>query len=342
MRNRFSGTYYLQILIPILELKTKNNKMQESMKKLLFIPLFFFPTFVFSQFFVEYGTGYELSLNGFKDPYKIVSVDDYQMTREPFLQRIQEPDEMYFIYLPTGEGIVNYLYGGYNIDKYVSIKLGFGTNLNKLNFNSLNQRNAYTMFENTDERGTINTEDYYYFYQKAQKQLTYNIYNINPVIGLHYPYKNIKFGANIGVSYSFFDLKIHKDIYRYGLSGVRDGYYEYSYETLCTIKNKKAIVSLKLGLDLEYNISSNVSFILNFSFNKLKYTPKVGLYEVYNIHENYFGEIKDIPDVSENLVLVDYETIVESRYDQIFDYNFSTIGFTIGVRYIFGERHPKD
>jgi hypothetical protein len=316
--------------------------MQISMKKLLFISLFFFPRFVFSQFFIEYSTDYELSLNGFKEPYKIVSFDDYQMTREPFLQRIQDPDEKYFLYLPTGQGIVNYLYGGYNIDKYVSVKLGFGTNLNKLNFNTLNIKNAYTMFEYTDERGTINTENYYYYYQKGQKQITYNKYNINSVIGLHYPLKNIKFGANVGLIYSFLDLKIHKDVYRYGLSGVRDGYYEYSYESLCTIRNKKAIVYLKLGLDFEYIISNNFSWILNFSYNKLKYTPKVGLYQVYNIHENYFGEIKDIPDISENVIFVDYETIDKSKNDQIFDYNFSTIEFNMGIRYTFGSKQSND
>ena len=214
------------------------------MKKLLLISLFFFPTFVFSQFFVEYSTGYDISLNGFKEPYEISSLDDYQITREPFLQQIQDPYGKYFIYLPTGEGIVNYLFSGYNINKYFNVKLGFGANLNNLNFNTLNLKNAYVMFENTDERGTINTEDYYYLYQKGQKQVTYNIYSINPVIGLHYPFKNIKLGANVGLLLSFIDLKIHKDVYRFGfnkgsekddeITGVTGSHYTTFYRELDT------------------------------------------------------------------------------------------------------------
>jgi hypothetical protein len=305
------------------------------MKKILFLSLLFFPSFVFSQFFVEYNTSYDISLNGFKEPYEISSLDDYQITREPFLQHIQEPDEMYFIYLPTGEGIVNNLFGGYNINKYFNVKLGFGANLNKLNFNSLNIKNAYTLYENTDERGTINSEDYYYLYQKGQKQLTYNIYSINPVFGLHYPLKNIKLGANVGLLFSFINFKMHKDVYRYGLQGSLDGYYEYSYETLHTIVAKQPVVSFNLGLDFEYIISNNFSCILNFSYKKLKYTPVEGLYEVYNIYGIDYGEILDQPDHSENIVFVDYESLSESRYDQIYDYDFSTIGINIGIRYTF-------
>lgn len=312
------------------------------MKNILFISLFFFPTFVFSQFFVEYNTGYDISLNGFKEPYKISSLDDYQITREPFLQHIQEPDEMYFIYLPTGEGIVNNLFGGYNINKYFNVKLGFGANLNKLNFNSLNLKNSYIKYENTDERGTINTEDYFYLYQKGQKQLTYNIYNINPVIGLHYPLKNIKLGANVGLLFSFINFKMHKDVYRYGLKGSLDGYYEYSYETLHTIVAKQPVVSFNLGLDFEYIISNNFSCILNFSYKKLKYTPVEGLYEVYNIYGIDYGEILDQPNYSENIVFVDYESLSESRYDQIYDYDFSSFGFNIGIRYNFIKKQSND
>ena len=312
------------------------------MKKLFVISFFFFPSFVFSQFFVDYNIGYGLSLNGFKEPYDIVSFEDYKITREPFLQYIQSPSGECFIYLPTGKGITNYLFGGYNINKYFNVKLGFGANLNKLNFNSLNLKNSYVIFENTLERGTINTDEYFYLFQLGQRQVAYNIYNINPVIGLHYPFKKIKVGANAGLLLSFINLKMHKEIYRYGLKGTQDGYYEYSYESLYTIINKKPIVSFNLGLDFEYVISENLSCIVNFGYKKIKYTPKAGLYQKYNISGYDYGTILDKPDYSQNAVFVDYESLAESQYDQIYDYNFSTIDFNIGLRYTFGKANASN
>lgn len=306
------------------------------MKKTLILISFVLLSFLGkAQFFVEYNTGYNLSLNRF---------EKFQ-TNSPFNQGNLVNMDPIPIFLTHGEGIFNELSIGYKSQGLLYLKISTGCNINSMNFRNLNTQNSFNYYNEPYSYTATSIEDpmiglYYeqFFdeYMTIEKEIItsiqYNIYYINPEIGVSKSWNKSEISLSYGFSFNYINASFTNDNIQRWNSKSASGYSSY-FRTMTATK-QKPIVSSTVGILYSYSMASNITLNFNIKYRPLKYTPIMYTVTDYKL------------ETCENDVIIfedtEFDTLEEyyfSESTQNITYNFSTLSVSIGLRYFFNK--PK-
>ncbi len=308
-----------------------------------------------AQFFVELNSGYDFSVNRFKEAYDTQGLR-YWVDNEPFLSRSQygyhTPDVHVYsvnstvLYLPVGEGVMNRFSIGYKSSKNLSLKISCGANLNKLNFNYLDKLNQY---QNTEYFYRIFSDDELTQYVSSEElwnlritdyvetiEYKYNIFHLEPELIFHFDIGRFVFGSSVSFSVSKLNLFRIIDGYNEGYTGIHTTKFIKYLKTQYFQLNQNYVVSYKTGINLQYNINDNFAITTDIAYRWLKYEPvKIISNGTFDFYTN--DELEDYSFSSEDGISY-YSVGHNPTFNSIGPrpiFNMNTIGFSLGLRYYF-------
>lgn len=292
-----------------------------------------------NQFFIEYSTGVDVSLNGLKEDRLFPDTFDEGDKMEPFTITTYDENSFnrdYFYFPQTGSGVINKLKFGYKFNNLISVYINSEINNKHLNLNVITSKNNFYVENREDSEGSEGNTGYEYSSYKVYRDIKYNIFYLNPGVSITYPIKNFQLGLTTGFLISFIALDIDFTEHYYSDKGYWDEPYEQKISHLLALNNTRPILSYSIGLCGAYRINDQFSITLNANFKSLKFTPLEGNYSRHDSFTNYHGSITTYDDNSQVIVFEEDAEYVTS-ISQLKTYNFSTIGVNLGVRYTFGK-----
>ncbi|MDY0143455.1 MAG: hypothetical protein RBR97_16335 [Bacteroidales bacterium] len=316
-----------------------------------------------SQFFTEIKTGYNFSLSKFGSGIDIINPIPTDLRRHP-LSYLDENKDISTIKPTLGSGINNEITFGYKTT-FFAIKLSAGANINKINFrnknNTISETEINTYTDQSDsgipsywQSGFDNylTTEYSY-----SMDFDYSIYYINPELSIFHDFNKFSVGVSAGISYNFVRFQVHAQTLA---AGYNDSWNrQTTYTSTCDLSPEKqtldeasinisirptreTIVSYTLSLDFQYKLNDNFSAICNIKYKPLIYTPTVIIYEDQQSTYNDNGDIQTV-DYNDQITTLNYDYLFPiHNWYEIRSYDFSTIGISLGIKYIFGKSQPNE
>lgn len=323
-------------------------------------------TSIFSQFFVEYKTGYDFSLNKYGEGIPFVSPMPNNYTSSSLLKHpllnYNEDILVSSIHPSLGSGIINEISFGYKTT-FFSIKLTGGANSSKLNFK--NKFNTIAEEEITDfsetEPGDLpfswshGSNESLFTEFSYSMDFNYSIYYLNPEISVFYDFSKISVGMSSGITFNQVRLNVISQSFaaRYSDTYVlQNTYYsildfsptqELVDELNVTnnqVNPRETITSYNFSLDFNYHLTGNFDLLINIKYKNLIYSPYVATYTDREMIRNKNGEESVINEEDSNKFLSYYPNDGEWWFMHR-DYNFSTIGINLGVRYTFNQKDKE-
>ncbi|MDY0143757.1 MAG: hypothetical protein RBR97_17870 [Bacteroidales bacterium] len=321
-----------------------------------------------AQFFTEYNIGYSFSLNNFGDGTQINNPLPEKSTetilnKHPLLYYKNDKDIL-TINPAIGSGINNEITFGYK-RCFFAIKLALGMNVNALNFK--NNKNNFTYSDIKTHTDANSPEIPWYWRAGFNEYLTteyqysldfiYNLYYINPAISFFYDYKKFTFGASTGISFNFIDFLVNGKVSATAYNDTYNNSLTYSSTLLLSPEQKMVdelfytakevdnfVISYTLSLDCAYKINDNLELVGNIKFRPVFYTPLVAI-NTDRLREGNNNGVLSEYEYDETPVGFSYNTFIDTETKYWFEarnYNFSTIGISLGIKYIFGKSQPNE
>ncbi|MDD4218244.1 MAG: hypothetical protein PHZ24_13035, partial [Bacteroidales bacterium] len=185
----------------------------------------------------------------------------------------------------------------------------------------------------------------------------YSIYYINPELSIFHDFNKFSVGVSAGISYNFVRFQVHAQTLA---AGYNDSWNrQTTYTSTCDLSPEKqtldeasinisirptreTIVSYTLSLDFQYKLNDNFSAICNIKYKPLIYTPTVIIYEDQQSTYNDNGDIQTV-DYNDQITTLNYDYLFPiHNWYEIRSYDFSTIGISLGIKYIFGKSQPNE
>ncbi len=331
--------------------------------KLLFITsILIISHYAKAQFFAGFNTGYDFSLAKAGDGVLMndpLPIDKYNSSMYMHPMRYYSEDKELISIKPyLGSGIVNEISIGYKAC-ILGVKLSVGTNNNAVNFknknNVIGRQESKTFYDINSPDMSFIWDDGFDGFMTVENSYSldfrYSIFYVNPEILASYDFGKITIGATSGIRFNFIDMAVYgKTI----MNGYNDSYsktitYESTFlfnpdkETLETLfmgaKPEKATISYTLGLNVGYKLDEHIELNCNVRYRPLFYAP-INLFVCENkttINEN--GQVTEYEDedmpspLSNNTFLHN-----DGFWFEIREYNFSTIGVSVGIKYMFDKK----
>ncbi|MBN2777874.1 MAG: hypothetical protein JXR36_09535 [Bacteroidales bacterium] len=325
-------------------------------------------SFANAQFFAKLNTGYNLSLSKYGAGLNISSIipnepNEYLSSYHPLLY-YSENKELVTIKPALGSGINNEVSFGYR-NCFLAVELIMGMNLNALNFN--NQTNQY-LDEFSKTYTDITSADIPFYWRSgfdkylntefySSVEFAYNIIYFNPTISLYYKSNNFSFGASTGISFNFIDLSVIAESKALGYNDTYNRSFMYQ-STMLYNPNKQQIedlfvnpkdkenmiISYTIGIDFTYRLKDELELFGVIKYRPLYYSPAFAVItDIERITENNgsqnISQEEDLPFSFAYNTFTPYENTI---WYEIRNYDFSTIGISMGIRYNFGKSENNE